>query len=149
MAAAPPRTVAADYPRRGRGAAATPRLQELTHRPRRYVSQNTATRDDLDSLSKQLDALLRDQQARASGICHIRSHLFAQLFDELIRQITLDQPLLGLLLLRVRDEGRMFRDATVWVHFGASDFGRAPARDTRSRLRGLSTSSAAAPPRLV
>lgn len=41
------------------------------------------------------------------GICPIREELYAQCFDELIRQVTINCAERGLLLLRVRDEIRM------------------------------------------
>ena len=46
-------------------------------------------------------------QARETGICPIREELYAQTFDELIRQVTINCAERGLLLLRVRDEMRM------------------------------------------
>merc|ERR1712182_46563 len=45
--------------------------------------------------------------ARETGICPVREELYAQCFDELIRQITINCAERGLLLLRVRDELRM------------------------------------------
>ena len=45
-----------------------------------------------------------ERQARESGICPGREELFSQCFDEIIRQVTLNLPERGLLLLRVRDE---------------------------------------------
>jgi dynein light intermediate chain len=45
--------------------------------------------------------------ARESGICPVREELHSQVFDELIREITIDCPERGLLLLRVRDEIKM------------------------------------------
>ncbi|KAH8044329.1 dynein heavy chain binding protein [Aureococcus anophagefferens] len=88
--------------------------QFVSRRPRR---------DDLVALSNELDGLLRDRQARPKGICPVRQALFSQTFDELIRQVTLDQPLLGLMLLRIRDQQRMVNDATSWVHLAGVDFG--------------------------
>lgn len=46
-------------------------------------------------------------QARAEGICPIKQHLFSQVFDEIIRQVTLDCPERGLMLMRVRDQRKM------------------------------------------
>lgn len=60
---------------------------------------------------EELDQKLAERQARETGICAVREHLYQQGFDELIRQITLDGPERGLLLLRVRDEVRMTIDA--------------------------------------
>ena len=46
-------------------------------------------------------------QARETGICPVREELYAQCFDELIREVTINCAERGLLLLRVRDEMRM------------------------------------------
>lgn len=54
-----------------------------------------------------LDDRLQLRQARESGICPVREELYAQTFDELIRQVAIERPERGLLLLRVRDENRM------------------------------------------
>ena len=58
-------------------------------------------------LREMLDQKLMERQARESGICPVREELFAQCFDEIIRQVTLSEPERGLLLLRVRDEIKM------------------------------------------
>merc|ERR1712146_130330 len=72
-----------------------------------YVSSTPATRLDVISLQEQLDQKLQQRQARETGICPIREELYAQCFDELIRQVTINCAERGLLLLRVRDEIRM------------------------------------------
>lgn len=72
-----------------------------------YVSSTPATRLDVINLQEQLDLKLQQRQARETGICPIREELYAQCFDELIRQITINCAERGLLLLRVRDELRM------------------------------------------
>lgn len=43
---------------------------------------------------------------RAEGICQVRRELYAQCFEELIRQTLISSLERGLLLLRVRDEFR-------------------------------------------
>lgn len=43
-----------------------------------------------------------ERQARESGICPVREELFKQCFEEIIRQVTLNMPERGLLLLRVK-----------------------------------------------
>jgi len=58
-------------------------------------------------LREMLDQKLMERQARESGICPVREELFSQCFDEIIRQVTLNEPERGLLLLRVRDEIKM------------------------------------------
>jgi len=72
-----------------------------------YVSSTPATRLDVINLQEQLDHKLQQRQARETGICPIREELYAQCFDELIRQVTINCAERGLLLLRVRDEIRM------------------------------------------
>ena len=41
---------------------------------------------------------------REKGICPVREELYSQCFDEIIRQVTIECPERGLLLLKVRDE---------------------------------------------
>lgn len=72
-----------------------------------YVSPEKATRDQARDLFKALDEKIRERQAREKGICPVREELYAQCFDEIIRQVTIECPERGLLLLRVRDEIRM------------------------------------------
>jgi dynein light intermediate chain len=72
-----------------------------------YVSPEKATRDQAKELFKALDDKIKERQAREKGICPVREELYAQCFDEIIRQVTTECPERGLLLLRVRDEIRM------------------------------------------
>ena len=72
-----------------------------------HVSSTPATRLDVINLQERLDQRLQQRQARETGICPIREELYAQCFDELIRQVTVNCAERGLLLLRVRDEFRM------------------------------------------
>merc|ERR1712083_171145 len=72
-----------------------------------YVSHQQASRVDVARLREMLDQKLMERQARESGICPVREELFSQCFDEIIRQVTLNEPERGLLLLRVRDEIKM------------------------------------------
>ena len=71
-------------------------MQQVSHEP--------ASRIDVARLREMLDQNLVERQARESGICPVREELFSQCFDEIIRQVTLNLPERGLLLLRVRDE---------------------------------------------
>ena len=52
------------------------------------VTSAPATRMDVITLQERLDALLNERQARETGICPVREELYAQCFDELIRQVT-------------------------------------------------------------
>ena len=72
-----------------------------------FVSSTPATRLDVLNLQEHLDQRLLQRQARETGICPVREELYAQTFDEVIRQVTVNCAERGLLLLRVRDEARM------------------------------------------
>lgn len=61
----------------------------------------------MTTVSKELDKRLTERQARENAICPVREELFAQAFDEIIRQVTINCPERGLLLHRVRDELKM------------------------------------------
>merc|ERR1719465_328568 len=74
-------------------------------------------------MQEALDAKLLERQARDAGICPVREDLYSQCFDELIRQVTLDGPERGLLLLRVRDEIRMTIDAYKTLYDSSVTFG--------------------------
>jgi dynein light intermediate chain len=54
------------------------------------VSATPATKADVLILQKELDKRLQLRQARETGICPVREELYAQCFDELIRQITIN-----------------------------------------------------------
>lgn len=88
-----------------------------------YVCKDPATRYDVISLQENLDQKLAERQARETGICPVREHLYQQCFDELIRQITLDGPERGLLALRIRDEIRMTIDAYKTLYNSSITFG--------------------------
>jgi dynein light intermediate chain len=72
-----------------------------------YVSSTPATRVDVVNLRTELDNKLQQRQAILTGICPIHEELYAQCFDELIRQITINCNDRGFLLVRVRDEIKM------------------------------------------
>ena len=88
-----------------------------------YVSHNTSDRADVAALQKLLDERLLARQARESGICPIREELHSQCFDEIIRQVTIDCPERGLLLMRVRDELKMTIGAYHTLYKSAVSFG--------------------------
>lgn len=75
------------------------------------VSHDVATRISVARLREMLDQKLEERQARSTGICPVREELFGECLDELIRQVTLDQPERGILLQRVRDDISMTRSA--------------------------------------
>lgn len=74
-------------------------------------------------LQQELDKRLTNRQARETGICPIREELYAQCFDELIRQITINCSHRGLLLVRVRDEMRMTIQAYQTLYESALAYG--------------------------
>jgi len=88
-----------------------------------YVSQNKAGREDVTILKNTLNQRLKSRQARESGICPIREELHNQCFDEIIRQVTIECPERGLLLMRVRDELKMTIAAYQTLYKSAVAFG--------------------------
>lgn len=88
-----------------------------------YISKEPASRLDVIALQEQLDKKLSERKARETGICPVREELYGQCFDELIRQVTLDGPERGLLLLRTRDEIRMTVDAYKTLFSNSVTFG--------------------------
>merc|ERR1711904_391450 len=88
-----------------------------------YVTNQPATRLDVIQLQEALDQRLMERQARETGICPVREELYAQCFDELIRQVTINCPERGLLLLRVRDEIRMSIAAYQTLYQSSVTFG--------------------------
>lgn len=87
------------------------------------VSSRQATRTELSELRELFEFKLEDSKARLIGICPVRSALYDMLADELLRQVTIDQPERGLLLRRVRDEARMTLEAYQALHVAASQYG--------------------------
>lgn len=81
--------------------------EENGHKFIQYVSPKSATREKSRDLFKALDAKLKERRAKEKGICPVRQELYSQCFDEIIRQVTIDNTERGLLLLKVRDEIKM------------------------------------------
>ncbi len=78
---------------------------------------------DVIALQEHLDKRLSERKARETGICPVREELYSQCMDELIRQVTLDGPERGLLLMRTRDEIRMTIDAYKTLFSNSVTFG--------------------------
>ena len=89
----------------------------------RYVSPTPATAADVTNLRKDLEKKLVSKEARDSGICPVREELYIQCFDELIRQITINCAERGYLLVRVRDEVRMFKGALQQLYDSSIAYG--------------------------
>jgi dynein light intermediate chain, axonemal len=102
-----------------------------------YVSSTPATRQDVIKLQEDLDSLLEAKQARETGICPIREELYAQCFDELIRQVTINCTERGLLLLRVRDEIRMTIQAYQTLYESSIAFGMRKALQAEQRKENM------------
>jgi dynein light intermediate chain, axonemal len=102
-----------------------------------YVSSTPATRLDVINLQELLDQRLQQRQARETGICPIREELYAQTFDELIRQVTVNCAERGLLLLRVRDEIRMTIAAYQTLYESSIAFGMRKALMAEQRKAEL------------
>lgn len=88
-----------------------------------FVSSTPATRLDVINLQERLDALLHERQARETGICPVREELYRQVFEEIIRQVTVNCAERGLLLLRVRDELRMTLDSYRSLYESSAAYG--------------------------
>lgn len=73
----------------------------------KHASRVPSTRVDVLELTAQLDKALQRSKARAVGFCSIRRSLYDSLFDELIRQVTVNCIEQGLLLFRIRNEFKM------------------------------------------
>lgn len=68
-----------------------------------------------------------EKQARKSGICPIREEIHNELFDEIIRQATVNLPERGILLMRVRDNLKMTFAAYQTLYEGSLVFGNRKA----------------------
>ena len=102
-----------------------------------YVSSTPATRLDVISLQDRLDQALQQRQARETGICPVREELYAQTFDEIIRQVTINCAERGLLLLRVREEIRMTISAYQTLYESSIAFGMRKALMAEERKNRL------------
>lgn len=87
------------------------------------ISTSAVTKSDVQKLKQQLSNLLHLRKARSSGVCLIRSELYSQCFDELIRQVTIDNNVRGRLLMRVRDHYRMTLNAYKQLYETTLDWG--------------------------
>ena len=94
------------------------------------VSDKQITRPELADLLYNFELRLRESKSRLTGICPVRSTINAMLFDELIRQTTIDLPERGLLLLRIRDEARMTIDTWKSLHEAGSQYGDRKLHET-------------------
>lgn len=81
--------------------------RKMVHESKDYV-QNISTEDplkeDITLLAIKLQQKLKERQARVKGICDVRYEIYDEAFNELIRQVVINCPERGLLLMKVRDE---------------------------------------------
>ena len=78
-----------------------------------------------------------EKQARKSGICPIREDIHNELFDEIIRQATVNLPERGILLMRVRDHLKMTFAAYQTLYEGSLVFGNRKAHVAETGLPEL------------
>jgi dynein light intermediate chain len=103
-----------------------------------YVSHTNASREDIETLTQLLKQALEYRQARKEGICPIREELFSQAFDEIIRQVTINCPERGLLLMRVRDEHKMTLAAYQTLYQSSVEFGMRKQLESEEGMDELS-----------
>ena len=89
------------------------------------VSTVPPSRAELETMMEKFDARLKKLSARPhlGNICPIRQKLYSELFDEVIRQVTLEMPERGMLLVRIRDELRLRIMTMLAIQDYASGFG--------------------------
>ena len=88
-----------------------------------HICKEPATRLDVITLQEKLDHKLSERKARETGICPVREEMYSQCMVELIRQVALDSPERGLLLMRTRDEVNMTIDAYKTLYSSSVTFG--------------------------
>ena len=101
---------------------------------KQYCSTPMSNRDDVYRLQDALDSELIERQARPYGICPVRELLYSQSFDELLRQVALESPERGLMLLRVRDQLRMSIACYQTLFHNSTTFGTRRAVMTEKNL---------------
>ena len=104
---------------------------------KQYCTNKTSGREDVFDLQDKLDEGLSRRQARNNGICPVREDLYSQAFDELLRQVTLETPERGLVLLRVRDEISMSLAAYQTLYLNAVAFGTRKAVEAEETVATL------------
>ena len=88
-----------------------------------HICKEPATCLDVITLQEKLDRKLAERKARETGICPVREEMYSQCMVELIRQVALDSPERGLLLMRTRDEVNMTIDAYKTLYSSSVTFG--------------------------
>ena len=88
-------------------------------------------------MEKAFENKLVEKQARKSGICPIREEINNELFDEIIRQATVNLPERGILLMRVRDNLKMTFAAYQTLYEGSLVFGNRKAHVAEEGITDL------------
>jgi dynein light intermediate chain len=101
------------------------------------VSRQETSRSELEELERSFQAKLVEKQARKSGICPIREEIHNELFDEIIRQATVNLPERGILLMRVRDNLKMTFAAYQTLYEGSLVFGNRKAHVAENGISEL------------
>jgi len=83
---------------------------------------NLSGRDDVVLLETKMNAIL--ERLRVKKLCPMREELFTSAFDEMIRQVTLECPERGYLLLRIREEIRLTINSHLEIHRSTLTFGQ-------------------------
>jgi dynein light intermediate chain len=86
------------------------------------VSNQQSSRNELTAISEKFDSLIIQRRTRKSGLDNIRIQLALQLYDEVIRQISIDCKERALLLLRIRDEAKLTLTSYAILRNVSSDF---------------------------
>lgn len=69
-----------------------------------HVSISSSSRSDIQELEHKLDQLLQQRNAKSNGICYIRHDIHNDLYDELIRQCSIDDSKIhGILLYKIKN----------------------------------------------
>lgn len=50
------------------------------------------SKEEIEHLARRLEAELKERQARRAGICDVRMDVYDEVFNELIRQVTINCP---------------------------------------------------------
>lgn len=98
------------------------------------VSGKELTREELEQMGALLKSQLVALQGRPQALCSVREQIFSEFFDEMVRQITIECPERGLLLLRLRDQLRMSLMTYADLHRDSVELSRSKAQEADDLL---------------
>lgn len=58
----------------------------------KYLIKREPSKEGVQMLAEKLEIKLKQRQARKTGICDVRSEIYDEAFNELIRQVTINCP---------------------------------------------------------